>query len=64
MNNKELTYEEALKSICDKCYVEMGKRQVACPFRSISNEYCEEYEIVKESIEKAKRYDLLSKEEE
>lgn len=60
---KELTYEEALKSICDKCYMEAGKRQVSCPFRSIDNDYCKEYEIVKEAIEKAKKYDLLAKEE-
>lgn len=53
--NDKLTYEEALKSICDKCYIEKGKRQVSCPFRSIDNEYCEEYEIVKEAIEKVKQ---------
>lgn len=43
--------DKALKKICLECERLMGKRQVACPYRSISNEYCEEYEEIKEKLE-------------
>lgn len=43
--------DKALKKICLECESLMGERQVACPYRSISNEYCEEYEEIKEKIE-------------
>ncbi|MBS6562002.1 MAG: hypothetical protein KH328_01480 [Staphylococcus sp.] len=29
----------------------MGKMQIACPYRSISNEYCDEYETIKGKLE-------------
>ena len=45
-----MTGLEALKNICNHCEKQMGKRMVACPFRSISNEYCEEYETIKNSL--------------
>ena len=32
--------DEALKKICLECEKSMGKMQIACPYRSISNEYC------------------------
>lgn len=57
MNSKE-----ALKSICDKCYIEMGKRQVACPFRSIDNEYCEKYEIIKQDLNRLEKLEKENKE--
>ena len=50
-----MTSKEALKSICLKCEIEKGKNKVACPFRSISNDYCEEYETIKKDL------DLLSR---
>ena len=37
---------EALKSICLECEREKGKNKIACPFRSVSNEYCEEYDLM------------------
>lgn len=46
MNSKK-----ALKSICLECEKEMGKNGVRCPFRSISNEYCEEIEIIQKDLE-------------
>lgn len=42
---------EALKKICFECQQLMGEKQVACPWRSISNEYCEEYEEIKNQLE-------------
>lgn len=43
--------EKALKELCLKCEKEIGKRKVACPCRSISNEYCAEYESIKNDLE-------------
>ena len=46
-----MTSKEALKSICIHCEKVMGKYKVACPFRSISNDYCEEFDIIKKDLE-------------
>ena len=46
MNDKD-----DLKKMCDRCYYEMGLRKVACPFRSISNEYCDEFVEVYKDLE-------------
>lgn len=42
---------EALKSICNGCEKKMAINKTRCPFRSISNEYCEEYELIKKDLE-------------
>lgn len=47
--------KEALKSICLECEKAMGKNKVACPFRSISNEYCEEYENIKRDLDRLEK---------
>ena len=46
-----MTSKEALKNICLECEKEKGKNKTACPFRSISNDYCEEYEKIKKDLE-------------
>ena len=46
MNSKE-----ALKNICSKCEEEKRKNKVLCPFRSISSDYCEEYETIEKDLE-------------
>lgn len=48
-----MTSKEALNTICLECQRSKGKIQVACPFRSISNEYCDEYEQIKKDLEVA-----------
>lgn len=42
---------EALKNICNGCEKKMAINKTRCPFRSISNEYCEEYELIKKDLE-------------
>lgn len=54
MNSKD-----CLKHICDECQRNAGKIQVACPFRSISNEYCDEYVQIKQDLD---RLEQLEKE--
>ena len=59
-----MTSKEALKSICLKCEKAKGVNKVACPFRSISNDYCEEFEIIEKELKaleiiKNKRVDLF-----
>ena len=44
--------KEALKSICLECEREKGKNKIACPFRSISNEYCEEYDTIEKDLDR------------
>ena len=46
-----MTSKEALKNICLECEKEKGKNKTACPFRSITNDYCEEYEKIKKDLE-------------
>lgn len=47
-----MTSKESLKNICLECEREKGKNQVACPFRSISNEYCEEYDTIEKDLDR------------
>ena len=47
-----MTGIEALNAICAECQQDKGKIQVACPWRSISGDYCEEYETLKRCIER------------
>ena len=42
---------EALKNICFNCERHMGENKTRCPFRSISNEFCEEYNLIKKNLE-------------
>ena len=42
---------EALKNICSKCEEEKWKNKIRCPFRSISSDYCEEYETIEKDLE-------------
>ena len=46
MNSKE-----ALKNICSKCEEEKWENKIRCPFRSISSDYCEEFETIKKDLE-------------
>ena len=45
MNSKE-----SLKNICSKCEEEKWKNKIRCPFRSISSDYCEEYETIEKDL--------------
>ena len=46
-----MTSLEALKSICNDCEKKMATNKTRCPFRSISNEHCEEYNLIKKDLE-------------
>ena len=46
-----MTSLEALKSICNECEKNMTINKTRCPFRCISNEFCEEYELIKKDLE-------------
>lgn len=46
-----MTSKEALKNICSKCEEEKWKNKIRCPFRSISSDYCEEYETIEKDLE-------------
>ena len=47
MNNKE-----ALKSMCNHCEkLSIRAGFIGCPYRNISNDYCEEFETIKKDLE-------------
>lgn len=48
-----MTSKEALKSLCNHC-VKLSIRDgfiIGCPFRNISNDYCEEFETIEKELE-------------
>ena len=51
-----MTSKEALRNMCENCEKEKGARKQRCPFRSISNDYCDEYETIEKDL---KYKDLL-----
>ena len=60
-----MTNKEFLKELCDKCDENSrltDKANVGCPFRHISNDYCDEYNAIKKLIEKAEPKELTLKE--
>ncbi len=42
---------KALDKMCTNCEKGLAFKKVRCPFRSISNDHCEEYEKVKKDLE-------------
>lgn len=50
MNSKD-----ALKSLCEHCEkLSIRDGFIGCPYRRISNDYCEDYEIIKKDLEELK----------
>ena len=47
-----MTSNECLKNICLECEKEKGKNKIACPFRSISNDYCYEVETIEKDLDR------------
>lgn len=53
-----MTPKEALKAMCECCHRNIQAQpskgdlpHKECPFRHISNDYCDEYDIVKEALD-------------
>lgn len=60
-----MTPKKALKAMCENCHRNIQAQpskgdlpHKECPFRHISNDYCEEYDIVKEALDEAEKQDL------
>ena len=46
-----MTSKEALKSLCHHCEkLSIRDGFIGCPFRNISNDYCEEFEIIEKEL--------------
>ena len=46
-----MTSKEALKSMCNHCEkLSIRNGFIGCPFRNISNDYCEEFETIKKDL--------------
>ena len=47
-----MTSKEALKSMCNHCEkLSIRNGFIGCPYRCISNDYCEEFETIKKDLE-------------
>ena len=47
-----MTSKEALKSMCLHCEkLSIRDGFIGCPYRNISNDYCEEFETIKKDLE-------------
>ena len=47
-----MTSKEALKSMCNHCEkLSIRDGFIGCPYRCISNDYCEEFETIKKDLE-------------
>ena len=47
-----MTIKEALKSMCNHCEkLSIRDGFIGCPYRCISNDYCEEFETIKKDLE-------------
>ena len=47
-----MTSKEALKSMCNHCEkLSIRDGFIGCPYRCISNDYCEEFETIKRDLE-------------
>ena len=40
----------SLKTLCEKCESGFAAKGQGCPFRSLSNDHCEEYEKIKHEL--------------
>ena len=46
-----MTSKEALKSMCNHCEkLSIRGGFIGCPYRNISNDYCEEFETIKKDL--------------
>ena len=46
-----MTSKEALKSLCNHCEkLSIRNGFIGCPYRDISNDYCEEFETIKKDL--------------
>ena len=46
-----MTSKEALKSMCNHCEkLTIRNGFIGCPYRDISNDYCEEFETIKKDL--------------
>ena len=47
-----MTSKEALKSMCNHCEkLSIRNGFIGCPYRDISNDYCEEFETIKKDLQ-------------
>lgn len=56
-----MTNREALREMCSTCERHIGEQHKACPFRSISNEFCNEYEKVEKALKKLEYIESIEK---
>lgn len=50
---------EALNEMCLNCEKEKATRLQRCPFRSISNDYCEEYEAIEKELKQHEKLKIF-----
>ena len=59
-----MTSKEALKSMCNHCEkLSIRDDFIGCPFRNISNDYCEEFETIEKDLEVLECFKKIDKKE-
>ena len=57
-----MTSKEALKSMCNHCErLSIRGGFIGCPYRNISNDYCEEFETIEKDLEILEQLEILKK---
>ena len=57
-----MTSKEALKSMCNYCEkLSIRDGFIGCPYRNISNDYCEEFETIEKYLEVLEQLEILKK---
>ena len=50
-----MTSKESLRIFCSECERKMARNKIRCPFRSILNDFCGEYEIIEKDLERLEK---------
>lgn len=54
--------KEALKSLCNHCEkLSIRDGFIGCPYRCISNDYCEDFETIEKDLEILEQLEILKK---
>ena len=54
--------KEALKSLCNHCEkLSIRNGFIGCPYRNISNDYCEDFETIEKDLEILEQLEILKK---
>ena len=57
-----MTSKESLRIFCSECERKMARNKIHCPFRSILNDFCGEYKIIKKDLDRLEKLEKENQE--